>query len=71
MISNKIKNERINIQLTQKELADKIGMHEANYRRYELGTRTPTVEILSKIADVFDCSVDYLLGRTDKREVNR
>lgn len=32
---------------------------------------TPSAEILEKIADYLDCSVDYLLGRTDKPEVNR
>ena len=32
---------------------------------------TPSSEILEKIADYFDCSVDYLLGRTDNPEVNR
>lgn len=32
---------------------------------------TPSSEILEKIADYLDCSVDYLLGRTDKPEVNR
>lgn len=31
----------------------------------------PRVEAISKIADYLDCSVDYLLGRTDKPEVNR
>lgn len=32
---------------------------------------TPSAEVLEQIADYFDCSVDYLLGRTDKPEVNR
>ncbi len=31
----------------------------------------PSIEIVEAIADYFDCSVDYLLGRTDKPEVNR
>lgn len=33
--------------------------------------KTPSAEILEKIADYLDCSVDYLLGRTDNPEVNR
>ena len=33
--------------------------------------KTPSAEILEQIADYLDCSVDYLLGRTDKPEVNR
>jgi len=32
---------------------------------------TPSAEVLEKIADYLDCSVDYLLGRTDKPEVNK
>lgn len=31
----------------------------------------PSIDRFAKIADYFDCSVDYLFGRTDKREVNR
>nr|DAV41547.1 MAG TPA: repressor protein [Caudoviricetes sp.] len=31
----------------------------------------PRVEALSRVADYLDCSVDYLLGRTDRKEVNR
>lgn len=40
---------------------------------YDLEKRnwTPSTEIMEKIADYLDCSVDYLLGRTDKPEVNR
>lgn len=33
--------------------------------------KTPSAEVLEQIADYLDCSVDYLLGRTDKQEVNR
>lgn len=32
---------------------------------------TPSAEILEKIADYLDCSVDYLLGRTEKPEINK
>jgi len=40
---------------------------------YDMGKlgKTPSGEILEKLADYLDCSVDYLLGRTDKPEVNR
>ena len=40
---------------------------------YDLEKRdyTPSGEVLLKLADYFDCSVDYLLGRTDRRDVNR
>lgn len=32
---------------------------------------TPSAEILEKVADYLDCSVDYLLGRTDNPDINR
>ena len=40
---------------------------------YDLERRnwTPSAEVLEKIADYFDCSVDYLLGRTDNPEINK
>jgi len=38
---------------------------------YHRGKKTPTANNLIKIADYFDCSIDYLLGRTDNPEVNR
>ena len=49
---------------------------ECNIRKsliYDMEKRdwTPSAEIFEKIAIYFDCSVDYLLGRTEKPEVNR
>lgn len=41
------------------------------YQSHELMTREPKLEILSKTADKFDVSVDYLIGRTDVKEVNK
>ena len=39
--------------------------------RYETGEREAGYAMLIRIADYFDVSVDYLLGRTDNREINR
>lgn len=51
--------------LTQKQMAEKLGITQPSYIRYENGTSEPKLETLVKIADIFDVSVDYLLGRTD------
>ncbi len=67
----RIKLERQIAGYTQKEMAQKLGVTEQGYQYYEYGKRKMNTEIISKIADVFDCSVDYLLGRTEKREVNK
>lgn len=46
-------------------MADILGISQPSYIRYENDTSEPTQETLVKIADTFDVSVDYLLGRSD------
>lgn len=48
---------------TQKQMADQLGITISAYGNYELGQRQPTPEMLCKLADIFEVSVDYLLGR--------
>jgi Helix-turn-helix. len=50
---------------TQQEMADYLGITRPAYTAYETGNRHPDYDTLQKIADYFDVSVDYLLGRTD------
>ena len=57
--------------LTQKEVAAYLQMTERSYQHYEGNRRRPDYETLVVIADLLDVSLDYLMGRTDKREVNR
>lgn len=52
-------------QVTQKEIADTIGMSVLGYQRYEYGTREPAFKMLLALADYFDVSLDYLVGRSD------
>ncbi len=49
--------------LTQREVANHLGIKQPSYIRYEKGEAQPTLENLVKLADLFDVSVDYLLGR--------
>ena len=52
--------------LSQKALTEKIGdLKQAVYARYELGAICPSYPVLIKLADYYDVSTDYLLGRTD------
>ena len=55
---------------TQREAAEATGMSYRGLQDLEAGKR-PNYDSLLKIADGFDVSVDYLMGRTEKREVNR
>ena len=61
----KIRKER---GLTQKQLAIEIGASERGIQQYELGERKPAYDALIALADFFDVSLDYLVGRSDVSE---
>ena len=50
---------------TQQEIADVLNMHRSVYRRYESGERETPAWVVVKLADYYQVSTDYLLGRTD------
>jgi len=54
--------------VTQKAMAEHLGMTEQAYQKYEYAMREPNHETTIKLADFFDVSTDYLLGRSDKPE---
>ena len=54
--------------LTQEQAAKEIGIAYRSYRRYEAGERQPGVTALIRIADYYGVTIDYLVGRTDRRE---
>jgi len=54
--------------LKQKEFAEAVMIHNRNINRYELGLREPDFDTLIQIADFFNVSTDYLLGRTENRK---
>ena len=54
--------------LTMKELGEKIGVSESTISLYETGRRSPSYEILLKIAEYFGVSVDYLLRGGEEKE---
>ena len=61
----KIKELREEKNLTQKELAKKIDTTTTNIGRWEKGFNEPAYTHLVKLADFFDVSIDYLVGRED------
>lgn len=65
MYSERLKELRKNKKLTQKEVAEKIGVARTTYAMYEQNRREPDNETLQKIADFYNVTTDYLLGRTD------
>ena len=56
--------------MTQKQLGEFLGITERGVRRYEGGDREPKIDALVKLADFFGVSIDYLVGRTDKKDLN-
>ena len=70
MIGLRIKELRKIKQLTQKQLAKKINVDCSAVTKWETGKANPDFEKQQFLADFFGVSVDYLLGRTDKKEIN-
>ena len=67
----RIRNLREDMDLTQKDIDKKLFIIQRNYSYYESGGHDIPTEILVRIADLFSVSVDYLLNRTDKKDVNK
>jgi transcriptional regulator with XRE-family HTH domain len=65
MLGKRLSELRKKVKLRQEDLAQKIGIARTTYAMYEQGKREPDYETLQKLADFFEVSTDYLLGRTD------
>lgn len=62
-LNEMLKSERKRHNLTQQQVADYLNMARGAYAQYETGKNLPPVTVLTKIADLYKCSVDYLLCR--------
>ena len=66
---NKLSNRLIKLKkdknLLQKDIANDVNLSLRAYQYYERGQREPTASVLIALADYFDVSIDYLVGRTD------
>lgn len=68
MVYERIRNLREDSDLTQQQIADKLFINRRTYSSYENGIRGIPPEVLSDIADIFNTSVDYLMGRTNVKK---
>ena len=66
MTFERIKNLREDRDLKQETLAEMLGVRQTTYSKYELGKINVPVEMLIKIADFYDVTLDYLVGRSDE-----
>ena len=62
---NRLRELRRERQLTQKQLAEKLGLSQQVVGYYENEINQPAPDMLIRIADFFNCSIDYLVGRED------
>ena len=67
MFANRLKKLRKENKITQKELASNINVSPSTIGLYEQGRRAPDNETLAEIADYFEVTTDYLLGRTNQK----
>lgn len=65
-ISERIKNLRVNLKMTQTQLAKNAGLTSAAISQFEAGTRKPSFDALSKLANAFNVSTDFLLGKKEE-----
>lgn len=70
-LSMRLKQLRISGKLTYQAVGKATQLGTLRYKNIEFGETSPTLEMLLALADYFDVSLDYLVGRTDKPEVNR
>ncbi len=65
MLGDRIKELRTEKDIFQQQLADKLGVSKSTVAMWETNKREPDIGILNKLADFFNCSIDYLLERTN------
>ncbi len=68
---NNLKELRKNKHLTQIAVQMKTGIEQALISKFENGERVPPTETLIVLADFYNVSIDYILGRTENPEINK
>lgn len=67
-LAERMKELRMERNLSQGSIAADLAIGIATYCRYEQGKREPTASVLCRMADYYDVTTDYLLGRSDTRK---
>lgn len=68
MYENRLRDLREDRDLNQTEISKILKVHQTTYSDYELGRLNIPVPILHVLADFYHVSIDYLLGRTNRKE---
>ena len=64
----RIQDLRIDSDLSQKKSGEILHISQRSYSHYETGSRNIPIEMLIRLADYYDTTIDYLVGRTDNKE---
>lgn len=64
-VAERLRYLRESVKLSQVKMAEVVGVKQSSLNRYELNQASPTFETLTRYADYFDVSMDYIFGRTD------
>lgn len=67
---NILKTLRLRENMTQAQLAQKLGLTKSVISAYETGLRLPSYDVLIHIAKIYNVSTDYLLGLEDRKEID-
>lgn len=70
MISRKLFSERLyrlrkSANISHEKLAEELGLTRTTISHWENGKRLPSLDVIASLADYFDVSIDYLVGRSD------
>ena len=68
MYRNRLRDLREDRDLKQTALADYLQIHQTTYSDYELGKLNVPINVLHALADYYDTSIDYILGRTPEKK---
>lgn len=66
-LSERLLSLRKERKLVQQTVAKELEISPKSYYRYETGEREPTASVLIRMADFYSVTIDYLVGRTEKR----
>ena len=64
----RIQDLRIDSDLSQKKIGEILHISQRSYSHYETGSRNIPIEMLIRLADYYDTTIDYLVGRTDNKD---
>ena len=64
----RIQDLRTDADLSQKQISDILHISQRSYSHYETGSRNIPIEMLIRLANYYETSIDYLVGRTDNKK---